>query len=101
MSTPAPEGVNWGTTNTPVEKRIDPNKTYKTRSGRRVFDIVIKLYNSCGREVTYPVKGSIDMGKNRMPAYGIWTLDGRGSVMPDSFHHKGVNPSNSDLIEVI
>ena len=97
---PAPKGVNWGTTNTPVEKRIDPSKTYRTRNGRKVFNIEIKLYNSCGNEVTFPVKGSIDMGKNCQPAYGIWTLDGRASVLPDSMHHKGINPSNGDLIEV-
>ena len=87
----APKGVNWGTTNTPKEKRIDPNKTYQTRSGRNIRGLQIKMTNSLDNEVTFPVKGSVDMGKNKRLKYMIWTLDGRADLFQDT---------NFDLREV-
>ena len=81
MTTPAPEGVDWGTTNTPVEARIDPSRRYQTRSGKRVDGLKIVLHNATGHEVTFPVKGSIDQGPNRQPRYQVWTLDGRASLL--------------------
>jgi len=73
---PAPEGVSWGTTNIPVDKRIDLSKTYATRAGIPVHGLRIKLHNGLGNEVSYPVKGSIKK-KGHSPRYQIWTLDGR------------------------
>jgi len=82
----APEGVSWGTTNTPVEKRIDPAKAYKTKDGRNVVGLNIKLENGSGCEATFPVKGSIDRGPRKSPryAYNIWTLDGRDDLLKES-----------------
>lgn len=85
MKKQAPKGVGWGTTNTPVNKRIEPSaNTYKTRNGRPILGLEIVLHNSANREVTFPVKGSIDRGKNREPRYQIWTLDGRANLFGDS-----------------
>jgi hypothetical protein len=85
--------LNWGTTVTPPEKRIDPSKTYRTRSGKRVLNLEIVLHNSVGNEVTFPVKGTIiTCEKPLRTAYGIWTLDGRSSVLVDI--------TKLDLVEV-
>lgn len=81
---PAPEGVLWGTTNIPEADRIDPEKTYKTRSGKKVVWLKIVLYNSNGHEVTFPVKGSIDRGPEVDPRYQIWTLDGHADLFLES-----------------
>jgi hypothetical protein len=98
--TAAPEGVGWGTTNTPKEKWIDPTKTYKTRKGKRVEHLEIVMHNSCGDEVTFPVKGTIVLKeKPRRTKFTIWTLDGKGGVLPDLFYHAGDNPSERDLVE--
>jgi len=88
----APKGVSWGTTNTPKKKWIDPTKVYKTRSGKTVMGLDVKLTNSLNNEVTFPVKGSIDMGYKKQPKYMIWTLDGR----MDLFHE-----TSWDLVEEI
>lgn len=66
----------WGLSHVPVENRIGPNKEYLC-DGRRVFALEIVLYSAVGNEVTYPVKGSVDMGKGKPPKYRIWTLDGQ------------------------
>lgn len=76
----APVGVGWGTTNTPVKDRIDVSKQYRTKSGHKVIGLQIVLENSCGREVTYPVKGSIII-PGRRPRYAIWSLDGKSDVV--------------------
>ena len=78
----APEGVGWGTTNTPEKDRIDPaNNVYQTRDGRAIIGLDIKLHishaNGDLHESTFPIKGSIDRGKRKQPRYAIWTLDGR------------------------
>ena len=75
----APEGVGWGTTNIPEEKRIDITKEYRTARGGKVLGLTIQLTNSCDNEVTFPVKGSIKVGR-KMPRYCIWTLDGKADL---------------------
>ena len=90
--TPKP-GKNWGTEIIPRDKWVSPDKHYRTRSGRRVCNIHIVLTNSTGAEVTFPVKGTIVLKEKPWKAtYGIWTLDGRASVMKDA--------TPLDLIEV-
>jgi hypothetical protein len=79
---PAPEGVGWGTTNTPREKWIDLHKHYRTRDGKEVT-FHIQLTNSLNCEVTFPVKGSIDRGPGKKPEYHIWTLDGRSDLFEE------------------
>ena len=83
---PAPAGVGWGTTNTPVKSRIDPAKKYKTRDGKVVFGLSLVLHLRKGvelHETTFPVKGSISRGKGRMPRFHIWTLDGRSDLFEE------------------
>jgi len=84
---------NWGTDVIPPENRIDLSKAYKTRDGKRVINLVIKLHNDAGHEVTFPVKGSIVVREKPFKSvYAIWTLDGRICV---------VNKNNKrDLVEV-
>lgn len=85
-------GKSWGTEVVPREKWINPNNTY-TSNGKRVVGLSMKLLNDCGREVTFPIKGSIVMReKPRKLKYMIWTLDGR--------MHVGKS-SDYDLIEII
>ena len=92
--TPSPEGVGWGTTNTPKEQWIDVNKTYKTRDGKRVEGLHIVLHNCCGHEVTYPVKGSIILKeKPRKTEFAIWSLDGKKNIV-------FTDGKNHDLIKV-
>ena len=87
----APEGVGWGTTNTPKSKRIDPNKAYRTRRHQLIIGLEIQLANSNGNEVTFPVKGSVVMGKGKKPMYTIWTLDGKHDLFQDT---------DLDLVEI-
>ena len=90
---------SWGSDIIPKEKWIDPTKTYETRNGKRVEYLQIVLHNSCGNEVTYPVKGTIVLQEAPLRTrYALWTLDGRGNVLPDSACHD--NPSERDLVEV-
>jgi len=90
--TAAPQGVSWGTTNTPDANRIDPTKTYATRTGKRVTGLSIVLHNACGNEVTFPVKGTIVIREFPLRTRNqIWTLDGRASVL---------SASGDDLVEV-
>ena len=78
---------------------IDLEKQYKTRDGHKVIlhDIVLK--NSCGKKVTYPVKGTIylDSKKNwghQKTSYNCWSIDGITDVVWG-------NNKELDLIEVI
>ena len=80
----APAGVNWGTTNIPKEKWIDLKKSYQTRSGRKITGLKIQMTNSLDNEVSFPVKGSVNMGKNKKPVYMIWTLDGRANLFQET-----------------
>ena len=84
-------GKNWGTDVVPKEKWIDPKKQYVTKDGKRIEGLNIVLHNSCGDEVTFPVKGTVILReKPRKTKYTIWTLDGRHSVLESS---------NLDLVE--
>lgn len=91
----SPSGVGWGTTNIPKEDWIDLDKSYKTRGGKRVEGLQIVLHNSCGHEVTYPVKGTIVLQEKpkRKTEYRIWSLDGKADVV---FRGK----EQFDLIEI-
>lgn len=78
-------GPSWGTTVIDRADWIDPAKEYRTRRGKRVICLEIVLHNSCGNEVTFPVKGTIidreaKPGTREKLRYMIWTLDGRSSV---------------------
>jgi hypothetical protein len=86
----APVGVSWGTTNTPKEKWIDAKKSYQTKSGKKILGLTIQMTNSLDNEVTFPVKGSIDMGKGKQNRYMIWTLDGLA----------GLEDKSVDLVEI-
>lgn len=84
----------WGTDVIPKENWIDPEKTYKTRSGKEVIGLQIVLKNSCDKEVTYPVKGTIILKKKPLrTTYQIWSLDGKIDVVWDK-------ENDFDLIEV-
>ena len=77
-------GRNWGSDITPPEFVIDPEKTYLC-NGKQVIGLSIELYNSCGREVTFPVKGTVVLrAKPYKTEYRIWTLDGRSSCMMEN-----------------
>ena len=78
---------------------IDLNKKYKTRDGCRVELHAIKLQNNCGRDVTYPVKGTIYLNAKKnwghqKTEYMIWSIDGIIDVV------FGMNREH-DLIEVV
>jgi len=81
----------WGTAMVPPAERIDPAKRY-TCGGRPVLGLAVELYNSYGEEVTFPVKGSVDMGKGKKLQYRIWTLNGQSWV--------GESNQFTDLVEV-
>lgn len=71
---------SWGTDVIPKEKWINVSKNY-TCNGKRVIDLKIKLKNSEGREVTYPVKGVVvEREKPFIGRYTIWTLDGKSDI---------------------
>ena len=71
---------------------IDLKKQYKTRNGLKVVLHEIKLKNSCGKNVTYPVKGTI-YHSPRKKEYMIWSIDGIIDVVFE-------NNSHLDLVEV-
>ena len=74
-------GINWGTKVIPKKFWIDPTKKY-TCGGNRVENITIVLHNSCGDEVTYPVKGTIILREKPLKTtFAIWSLDGRADVV--------------------
>lgn len=61
---------------------IEKGKTYLTRSGKKVIIHDIKLTNSAGNKVTYPVKGIIiDKEKPYRTRYCIWSIDGVSDVV--------------------
>ena len=84
--TPAPEGVDWGTTNIPEDKRLKVGRKYFTRNGRVAEVTKIKLYNSAGREVTNSVEGYIHkvMPSGRVRRiWSTWALSGRAVFVGD------------------
>ena len=88
---------SWGKDVIPKEQWIDPEKQYRTRDGRRVDHIVINLYNTCGEEVTYPVKGVIVEREDPYKStFNVWSLDGLDNIVwPDD-----PNFRKNDLIEI-
>jgi len=88
--TPAPFGVSWGTTNTPVERIMPLTQEYRTRDGHKVTGLRCVMHpdGTQGREVTFPLKGSI-IRKGRPPEYCIWTIDGRSCVLSKQATGKG------------
>ena len=76
---------------------IDKTKKYMTRNGRPVVIHEVKMTNSNGNIVTFPVKGTIDFsdinGKKKRGSkhYCIWTMDGRYDVLKET---------KLDLVEV-
>lgn len=76
---------NWGSDVVPKEEWIDPHQNY-TCDGCPVVNIEIKLLNSAGREITYPVVGHVrkvnSRGKLSLERRS-WTLDGRASTYMD------------------
>lgn len=76
--------------------KIDISKKYRTRSGLAVELHEIELLNSAGREVTFPVKGSIvsvSASGRKSFMYQIWKLNGNSAAV-DGWEHP------YDLIEV-
>lgn len=60
---------------------LDLTKPVRTRSGKRVYNIVVKRY-SCGAEVTYPIKGTVILREKPLKTeYNIWSLDGIWDVV--------------------
>lgn len=56
---------------------IDINKEYKTRDGNVVINLEYIPFNSAGKRVTFPIKGTIVYEKPRKLQYCIWTKDGK------------------------
>jgi hypothetical protein len=60
---------------------IDITKKY-TCGGKRVVDLQIVTHNSCGQQVTYPVKGSVVVREKPLKLeYRIWSMDGIADVV--------------------
>jgi hypothetical protein len=76
----------------PASAHIDLTKPLRTRSGYKVIHPELVLHNGAGREVTYPIKGSILVPGRREPRFCIWSLDGRTQVV-----HSPVR--DDDLVE--
>ena len=84
--------LKWGTTVVPLSEWIDPRKKY-TCGGKRVENISIELCNSVGKEVTYPVKGTVIIREKPLNTeYRIWTLNGVGDLVWGG--------NDKDLVEV-
>lgn len=68
----------------PKKRWIDPQRRYKTRSGKEVIGLKVELHNEVGNEVSFPVKGSVVVRKTPVKyEYKIWTLDGRSQIIDD------------------
>jgi len=78
---------NWGSEIIPKENWIDPSKEY-TCNGCRVIGLQLKLHNSNGDEVTYPVKGTAILREKPLKtSYRIWSLDGKADVVWGNGHN--------------
>jgi len=54
----------------------------RTKGGQAVLNLAVVPFNSCGRLVTYPVKGSIVRRKKpEKLEYQIWSIDGKVDVV--------------------
>jgi hypothetical protein len=69
--------ISWGSTIHKKAAWIDPSKLYKTRNGDIVSNIILKLKNSIGNEITYPIHATItDKNNPRKKKNHIYTLVG-------------------------
>ena len=76
---------SWGIDVIPEKFWIDLSKTYKTRNGKRVVNLQKILYNFCGDEVTFPIKGTVVLCESpRKHKSNIWTLTGHNVVAGES-----------------
>jgi len=72
---------SWGSDVIPKDQWIDPTKKY-TCGGHRVINLHIKLQNSSGQEVTYPVKGTVVLREKPWKTeYRIWSLNGKSDIV--------------------
>lgn len=72
---------SWGVGVIPKSSWIDPAKNY-TCGGHKVRGLSIELHNSTGAEVTYPVRGIVQLrDRPRKWQSRIWSLDGRADVV--------------------
>ena len=75
-------------------QKVDINKSYRTRSGLRVIGLERKEFNSAGKLVTYPIKGSVVVKEKPLRLdYCIWTDEGLYQAV------KAWGPSSYDLVE--
>jgi hypothetical protein len=57
----------------------------KTKSGQRVTHVQYVPYNSAGRKVTFPIKGSVVVREKPLKLkFCIWTIDGNMSVFGET-----------------
>jgi hypothetical protein len=74
---------------------INMDKTYTTRDGREVIIHEVKMHNSAGEIVSFPVKGTIievlPSGRRRR-TFSIWSLEGRA---------RPLHEHDSDIVDLI
>jgi len=73
----------WGSEIIPKENWIDVSgDTEYTCGNKRVIGLQMVLHNSCGNEVTYPVKGEVIIREKPWKTeYRIWSLDGKSDIV--------------------
>lgn len=77
-----------------MTKPVEVEKTYQTRSGLRVINLKNVPYNSAGRLVTYPIKGTVIVREKPLKTeYRIWSSRGVSDVVFGRY-------SEMDLVEV-
>lgn len=71
---------------------IDLTKVKTTREGKRVLNLRYVPFNSAGRKVTYPIKGTvIEREKPRKTSYHLWAEDGRSDVVWGRFPERDLS----------
>ena len=90
-----PSDVKWGVKNIEKSKHINVKKKYETADGKwTVENLDIVLFNSIGKEVTYPVKATLrSKAFPKRTKYNIWSIDGKKDIV---FGLK----SELDLVEI-
>lgn len=71
----------------------------KTIKGKKVYIHEYKPYNSANNKVTFPLKGTIVLGK-RKKEFCIWTIEGKASVLKDHMTEKNIIITD-DIIKFI
>jgi len=70
---------------------IDITKEIITEKGLRVIDLQYIPCNSCGNQVTYPIKGSIVVSEKPFKTeFCIWTEDGECDKVFKSNKNKNI-----------